>query len=102
MSSDLSIPAISNIDDYLSIPETMMNNMLAYVKSGEPLSGFLYALFSNDLFLTFNNADAHTKSNIGLYIKFVWWELPFECHGSPEIVKNWMIERRKEIEENNT
>lgn len=76
--------------DYSLIPERVMQNLLAYVKGEEAPGGFLYAVLTNDLFRTVGRADAEMKPLIPLLVHYIHWEVPGNCHGSPEIVKSWM------------
>ena len=76
--------------DYTLIPERVMQNLLAYVKGEEAPGGFLYAVLCNDLFRSIGRADEEIKPLIPLLVHYIHWELPGNCHGSPEIVKAWM------------
>ena len=76
--------------DFSVIPEHMMQNMLNYKNGTECLGGFLYQVFSNNLFEAYAAADHYNQKIILTYIKFIYNEMPFGCHGSEEIVKNWM------------
>jgi len=82
--------------DYGLIPERVMNNLLAYVQGEEAPGGFLYAVLSNDLFQAIGRADNEMKPLIPLLVHYIHWEVPGGCHGSPEHVKRWMEEKRKE------
>jgi hypothetical protein len=76
--------------DYSLIPERVMQNLLAYVKHEEAPGGFLYAVLSNDLFRAVGRADNEMKPLIPLLVHYIHWQVPGNCHGSPEMVKAWM------------
>lgn len=81
--------------DYSLIPDYLMEQIKSYVEKGEPLCGFLNAIFSNDLMTTVAQADHNNIGLIPLYCKFIWNELPHTCHGSCEAVYDW-IESKKD------
>ena len=76
--------------EYLKIPESIMENLLHYVKGEESPSGFLYAVLCNDLFGAVEKADKEMKPLIHLLCQYIHSKLPGGCHGSREIVKLWM------------
>ena len=82
--------------DYSAIPERIMQNLLYYVKGKEAPGGFLYAVLCNDLFRAVGKADDEMKPLIPLLVQYIYWEVPFGCHGSPEIVSEWMSKPREE------
>lgn len=86
-----------NIDfsDYSVIPDDMMQSIKYYVEEGQALGHFLYALMTNDLNGAMARADTYTKLILPTYVMYVHWEIPGNCHGSPEKVKAWMQEKRK-------
>ena len=84
-----------NEKNYSLIPERVMNNLLAYVEGQEALGGFLYAVMSNNLFQAVGRADTEMKPLIPLLVHYIHWEIPGECHGSPEHVKAWMEKTQK-------
>ena len=84
--------------DYSAIPERIMQNLLYYVKGEEAPGGFLYSVLCNDLFGAVGKADKEMKPLIPLLVHYIHWEVPGNCHGSREIVKEWMSKPRKEKE----
>jgi hypothetical protein len=80
--------------DYNKIPENMMRSMKNYVSKGDKLGGFLQAIFANDLLGSFSRADKTNLPLISIYVTYVHWETPFQCHGSYEIIQNWINEKQ--------
>jgi hypothetical protein len=78
------------ITDYSIIPERIMGNLLAYVEEGQAPGDFLYAVLTNNLFEAVFKADSEIKPIIPILVFFIHWEIPSGCHGSEEIVKNWL------------
>jgi hypothetical protein len=73
-----------------SIPPTSAETLANYVYHGLPPGNFLRALLANDLQSAFRYADLHNRD------KMQWWALvvhlycPGDCHGSYEIVDDWI------------
>lgn len=82
--------------DYSAIPERIMSNLLSYVKGEEAPGGFLYAVLCNDLFKSVFRADPEIREIIPLIVGYIHWQVPAECHGSPEKVKFWMNKKKEE------
>lgn len=59
-----------------------------YVISGQPLGGFLTAVFSNDLMKALRLADEHNRMGIHHYIT-VLSNVPALCWGNPKRVQIW-------------
>ena len=76
--------------NYDFIPKFHMECMLSYVNDGIPMGGFLTALFANDLSRTFSRSDEENFEIIPVYVSFIHNEVPSTCHGSYEIVKEWI------------
>lgn len=81
---------LANLEDYSMIPRHLMDQINEYVKHGVPLCGFLNAIFSNDLMDSIAQADNENLFLIPLYCKYVFNKVPYNCHGSPEIVEGWI------------
>lgn len=82
--------------DYELIPEHMMLSIKGYVDRGEYMGGFLTSVFSNDLFKAVSKADEVNINLIPTYVSYIFCELPANCHGSLEIVKNYANKKQKE------
>lgn len=83
-------------EGYSLIPERIMNNLLQYVEGNEVPSSFLYALLSNNVFEAIARADDEMQPLIPWLVKFISWEIPYECHGSSAKVTAWMDKKHKE------
>jgi hypothetical protein len=52
---------------------------------------------------SFGRADIENKATLFEICSYVYNELPSSCHGSPEIVKEWLVKiREKKIQEGQT
>jgi hypothetical protein len=87
-----------NIHDYTQIPDYMMESINEYVKNGCPMGHFLTAVFSNDLFKSFGRADEQNTFLLPVYVSYIYNECPLGCHGSMEIVENWIKKRTERLE----
>lgn len=77
--------------DYSKVPvEYMADGVRRYIEDGVPPGGFLSALFSNDLKLSFGRADDNNIAAMRQWVNFVYWEMPRESQGSPALVKAWI------------
>jgi hypothetical protein len=83
-------------EDYSLIPDRIMQNLIYYVKGEEAPGGFLYTVLCNDLFGAIGRADSQMTPLIPLLVKYIHCKTPVGCHGSPELVKEWMSKPRKE------
>lgn len=70
-----------------------------YVTNGVPMGGFLTAVFSNDLFKAIAKADDNCQADLVNIVRFIYWYCPSMCHGSPEIVNDWIALKRNKGEE---
>ena len=66
-----------------------------YRKMGCPPGGFLRAVLSNDLGGVFRSGDEDNLADLFEIMKYVHWNLPAICHGSPEKVEAWLERHRK-------
>ena len=87
------------LHDYDSIPEHLLVNMINYAQNGEVLGSFLLAVFSNNLFQAYAKGDDYNQKIIPIYVKFIYNEMPFGCHGSEENVINWMKYKQEKNDE---
>jgi hypothetical protein len=69
-----------------------------YANTGCPLGGFLTAVMENNLMEAFGRADEDNTRDMREIVAYVYNEMPGTCHGSPEIVAEW-IKRHKEARE---
>jgi len=77
------------------IPELTKQCIDAYVKDGVPLGDFLTAVMANDLMEAFGRADENNRYHMFDIICYVYNRCPSLCHGSYEIVDEW-IKRKRE------
>lgn len=61
-----------------------------YVKDKIPTGDFLQAVLENNLFNAFGRADDENRKDLREIIRYIYHELPGDCWGSPEKVKNWL------------
>ena len=61
-----------------------------YVKEKIPTGDFLQAVLENNLLMSYSRADLENKRDLYEIIRYVYNELPGDCWGSPEKVKNWL------------
>lgn len=87
---------------YSLIPERLLNNIRDYVNDGEPLCGFLYAIFINDLKMTVGAADSQNINLIPVYVRYIHNNCPWNCHGGREAVEEWMKMKQGKIHEKNS
>lgn len=86
--------------DYSLIPDVILENIKEYVENGRPLGGFLYAIFTNDLWAATGRADSINLPLIPLYVNYIHNQTPFGCHGNCYMVKKWMESKQKQREKN--
>lgn len=75
--------------DYSLLPAHCRGAMRRYIENGIPPGSFLTAVLTNDLVGTFRTADEINHGAIEQYVKFLYWEAPSPCHGSPFLVDQW-------------
>lgn len=62
------------------VPNHTAYALAAWVWNAEPGGGFLSALLSNDLDLTVSRADGLNRAALVDIVKFLWWNVPADCH----------------------
>jgi len=62
-----------------------------YAKYRVPTGSFLLAVLSNDLMEAIGRADEENRDNLFEICDYIYNHMPFECHGSPEKVKSWLL-----------
>ena len=76
--------------NYDMLPEHMRPGMRRYVENGDRQGDFLMAVLTNNLTESFGRADHLNLRAMETWAQFLRWELPSNCHGSPQLVKEWM------------
>ena len=61
-----------------------------YAKEGYPVGGFLTAVLENKLREAFARADVDNLRDMHEIVKYCWWEIPGNCWGSEEKVREWL------------
>lgn len=74
----------------MNIPDYTLNAIGAYVESGVPPSGFLYAVLTNNLSGAFRAADEDNTAAMRDIVGYCWGNIPAICWGSPEKVAEWL------------
>jgi hypothetical protein len=87
------------IPDYSLIKPETIASLLRYVERGVPTGGFLRAVLENNLTNSFGRADAENCEALFHICAYVYNELPYECHGSPERVAEWLLKKQTEGEQ---
>ncbi len=87
------------LQNWGNIPEHMREGIEAYVERGRPPGGFLRAVLTNDLHSAVQRADHINVNLLPDYVRFLYWEVPGNCWGSPENVKAWLAAKQAEREE---
>jgi hypothetical protein len=66
-----------------------MDAIKAWADNGRPCGGFLTAVFENKLSEAVSRADFENMRAIPAIVAYLYNEIPGNCWGSPEKVKNW-------------
>ena len=76
--------------NYDRVPEHMREGIRHYIEDGRPPGGFLRALLSNDFMETVGRADSINREALREWARFLYNEVPSNCHGSPKVVEAWI------------
>lgn len=79
-----------------SIPEHLLEGINRYVEERIPTGGFLRAVLENNLTESFGRADTESREALFEIVRYLYWEVPADCWGSPEKVKKWLYPERSE------
>ena len=74
------------------LPPHMRAGVSRYVAFGEPIGGFLTAVFSDSLKGAFRAADSKNFVAMPEWAHFVYWDVPANCQGSLEKVEAWQAQ----------
>jgi hypothetical protein len=69
-----------------------------YANTGCPVGGFLTAFLENNLMEAIGRADNENRRDLVEIAGYVYNEMPGNCHGSPEIVRDWIMKHKQERE----
>ena len=76
--------------DYSVIPQNAIESLNLYVDKHIQPGGFLTAVLENDLTAAVATADLHNIAIIPTYVSYIYNNLPKNCWGSKEKVKEWL------------
>lgn len=78
-------------DDLLKagVPHALLSSLLAYVRHGRPVGGFLMAVLEGRLFEAATKADTPNRAALGDIARAIVWHFPAAAFGSPERVIRW-------------
>ena len=76
--------------DYEKIPEHMREGLRLYIESGIEPGSFLTAILENNLVRAYQTADDINIARMKDWVTFLYWDLPSDCWGSPQVVQTWL------------
>ena len=76
--------------DYSVLPPDALESLKFYVEKHIQPGGFLTAVLENDLTMAVGLADSYNIKLIPTYAHYIYNELPMNCWGSKEKVKEWL------------
>ena len=80
------------------IPKHTLGGIKRYVENRIPPGGFLTAVLENNLRKSFGQADKENREALFEIVCHCYKELPYNCWGSPEKVKNWLLGKNRDEE----
>lgn len=72
------------------IPQNIKQSLDMYATNHIEPGGFLRAVLENDLMRAVGSADYINKNLLPEICSYVYNEMPASCHGSKEIVQQWL------------
>ena len=72
------------------IPPHTFNAIKRHVLERKPTGGFMTAVLTNNLRDAFGCADVENLPALHNIVKYLHWEVPAMCWGSPEKVNTWL------------
>ena len=75
--------------DYDLIPQTTLDSLHEYVRTGRPVGHFLTAVLANDLFKACAHADHRNTLGLVALVTYIYNRCPMGCHGGYDAVKEW-------------
>jgi transcriptional regulator with XRE-family HTH domain len=73
-----------------NIPPIILESINAYVMTGRPVGGFLYAVLTNNLKESFQRADEHCELAMKWIVRYLYNRVPGSCWGTKERVADWI------------
>lgn len=83
----------------MSLPNHAQDSIRRYVQDRIPPGGFLTAVLENDFVGALLHADPTNRKLLHDYAMFINWEIPTDCWGSKEIVRNYLKEENATVVE---
>jgi hypothetical protein len=80
------------------VPEHLLKGLIAWGNKHHPVGDFLTAVLSNNLWDAVARADDDSMKSLKYIVMFIHNELPSKCHGSKELVADWIKAMNKETQ----
>jgi hypothetical protein len=80
----------STLAFYNTIPVTLRDGIVSYIRTGRPTGDCLKALITNNLSAFIARADPETLSAIKALLILVYMVFPSCSHGSPQAYEDWI------------
>ena len=75
--------------DYARIPESTLETLTAWIKTGRPMGSFCEAVVANDLKEACKRADERNQEALVDIVKWLYNYAPIGSWGSPTALKMW-------------
>ncbi|KKM07197.1 hypothetical protein LCGC14_1736310 [marine sediment metagenome] len=72
-------------------PVRILNAIRNHADHHHPCGSFVTAVLENNLMEATGRADGDSQAALFEIVRYVRWEIPSRCHGSPEKVRAWLI-----------
>jgi len=72
-----------------AIPDRFKQSLDRYIQQGVIPGGFLHAVLANDLTMAVMRADEDSLPMLPDIVRYLYWEAPGNCWGSPSKVEQW-------------
>jgi len=73
--------------------QTIKEGLDRYTQHHVQTGSFLRAVLENDLRDAVCRADDDNMRDLREIVMYVYWELPGQCWGSPELVRAWLAQK---------
>jgi hypothetical protein len=78
------------LDPAEECPVEFQNALRNYAERHQNPGRFLRAVLANDLRGAYGQCPPQHRAHLGSVVSYVCWELPCNCHGSDQLVKEWI------------
>ncbi len=75
---------------YPTAPVHILDGIWRYATDRLPPGSFVRAVLENNLMEAMGRADEMSLAGLFEIVRYVRWEIPSNCHGSPEKVTAWL------------